>query len=154
MRNLILKTSPYDGSRKENFRFSSTSRKVIGDLHNVITKGDGVYVFSAMRGVGKTSIKNLVMEQLKPSKCEIIIDFPVYLNEIDFKVRILKEMKKNLNLYIRENEQDIGNIKSEIQKRKQDLLDINDGKAKNRMLTPLFKKDRGLNSAIFGRENY
>ena len=142
MGNLIFKTSPYDSSRKENFRFSSTIRKIIGNLHDVITKGDGIYVFSAMRGVGKTSIKNLVIDKLKLSKCDIIINFPAYSNEIDFKVRILKKMKENINSHIQEIKQYIGNTEREILELKQNLLDINDSRVKNRMITILFKKDK------------
>jgi len=91
-------TAPYSVERKDSFKFSPSDKQVMFKLNSIITKGDGLYVFSGMRGTGKTSILNKELYEWSNYE-NLIIHLPFYTDEIDLKISILAELGKAIKIW-------------------------------------------------------
>ena len=94
-------TAPYSKERKDSFKFSPSDKQVMFKLNSIIAKGDGLYVFSGMRGTGKTSIlnKELCEGSDYRNRENLIIHLPFYTNEMDLKIFILTELEKAIEIW-------------------------------------------------------
>ncbi|ALS37610.1 hypothetical protein ABID30_001591 [Enterococcus rotai] len=90
-------TAPFCYENMDRFKFTRSELNVCSKLIDVMSKGEGLYVFSGMRGTGKTSIKELAFLKMEKSSLTdsekiIKINIPFYSDDNNLRILIIKAL--------------------------------------------------------------
>lgn len=102
--------APYNKNHRDYFTILPFERKVISKLENIFSREKGIFVLYGNHGVGKSSLKNCAIENIRGEKPCVIINIPFYNNNKDLLREILIQLP-------------IG-IKTEIDRIKKNIEDI------------------------------